>query len=257
MAIEQEGNKSILAGVTNILESLPKMASILLSAGTLAGIFGWFQARSYFGYFGAGWIVSELSPFQLMKFSWLTVLLLLALIKACVNDYMEMEEDGKSDIQLKRTLRTFKYSALALLCVVLPIEIMVYYWKWGGFQIWLELIQATLLLIVISKVFVLLFVFNARSKIASYMNWYILYTIFIFAFYMLPENMGKLYARIDADALKSDLPVVKLLKDNRQGLRLLYKSGSELYLTSLENNPSKEIIMAHVEDVESISAAKK
>ena len=249
-------HETILVGVRRVLSSLPGFVSILLATGTLASVLGWFQARAYFGYFGASWIAAELSPFQLIKFCWITVVILVVLIKAFINDYVEMEEAGKSEIQLNRTFNAFKGTSIVLFAIVLPLDILLLLTGFDKYQIVFDFVQAIGFILITSMSFVLMFVFNAHSKLASRMNWYLMYTIFVFAFYLLPQSVGKLTAKVDAHPQRSSLPMVKLLAKEERTFRLLYKNGDELYLADLNGKSGKEVFIKHTTDLYSISAVE-
>jgi len=249
-------DKTILSGVIRVFESLPGFVSILLAIGTLASVLGWFQARAYFGYFGAGWIASELSPFQLMKFCWVTVIILVILVKAYINDYIEMEENGKSEIQLSRTFNAFKITSIVLFVIILPADILLGMKGLTKYQIFVDFLQVIGFVIITTMAFVLTFVFNAHPKLAPRMNWYLVYTVFVFAFYLLPQSVGKMMATADAHPQRSSLPVVKLLGKEAQTLRLLYKNGDEIYLADLNDKSSKEIFVKRIADLYSISAVE-
>ncbi|MGH9958624.1 MAG: hypothetical protein ACREBC_16085, partial [Pyrinomonadaceae bacterium] len=52
---------SVFTTALRILSVLPHALSVLLSFAVVAYVVGWFQARAYFGQFGAEWLVTQLN----------------------------------------------------------------------------------------------------------------------------------------------------------------------------------------------------
>jgi len=221
-------------GLTNALDRffkiLPSMISILIGFSTFAYIIGWIHAKSYYNGFNASWIVSELSNFEILTFSWLSLSQLIFFIYLGITDLMVNKN------RYKTTFFILNYGPY-LIIVLYATDLLLDYTQLTTLKNIVGGFLHILFTLFTAASFELLLI-NLQNKDFKWelMNIYIIYGIVVFGFYFLPTKIGSDESWRDKDINKSKLSKICIYEDDRNNLRLLKSSGELFYIVALDSN---------------------
>lgn len=217
-------------------ELVSTAASTIVVATAVAYVVGWVHARAYFSQFGAAWLAGELSPFQLLQFSWLPLSTLLVFSFMRIHDEMERQEAGG----IKRTSRGRTAVGLAVLIALFVAALVLQryhhpqaaYFVGSSLGIFFAVYVGSALrdLFFVSR--------GARPSRLSILTG-LGYGILFFGIYFVPRLMGEVQGKFDSDPDTSELPRVQLLAPAPLDLRLVTVTEQVFYVAVLSKNTGR------------------
>ena len=221
--------QGLSTGLGRLFTGLPTVTSVLVGFTALAYVIGWLHAKEYFDAFGAPWIVSEISTVGLLAFSWLPVAQLLFFAYLGITDLMESRTRYKTTYFV---LRHGWWFVLVLFLLKLVSDL-------SGFNRVEEEIDAVLpmcfVLLAGASIEAILIRLQQKEFKLELRAIYLIFGVVLFGFYFLPTQMGKNDAKRDRDPIRSILPQVILVGDERQNLRLLASNEGRFYIAAIES----------------------
>ncbi len=243
-------------GLSNALSKLlgraPTVASVIIGLSVFAYAVGWLHARSYFGGFGASWIVSELTPTTLLGFSGFPLGILLFFIYLGVTDLMENKTRYKGTFFILRHGRWFAVLLLALGFTL----------KGTRFNVVSDIIGIILIfvftLLAAAAIEAILVRLQDKEFTWQLGNIYLTYAVVFFGLYFLPTQIGETFAKHDRNPSRSSLPQV-VLKDSATGdFRLLAANGERFYVVALDTTDAfPPVMVVGVFDVNFVKKVEK
>jgi hypothetical protein len=240
-------------GLTNALDRLfkilPSLISIVIGFTTFAYVIGWIHAKSYYSGFNASWIVSELSNFEILTFSWLSLSQLIFFIYLGITDLMVNKN------RYKTTFFILKYGWY-LIILIYVADLLLDFTQLTTLKNIVGGVSLPILFTAFAGASFELLLINLQHKDFKWelMNIYIIYGIVVFGFYFLPMKIGSDESLRDRDINKSNLSKIYLHDDDRTNLRLLKSSGELFYIVILDSN--KTIPEIKVVDYKQIKTIK-
>ncbi|MGH9958294.1 MAG: hypothetical protein ACREBC_14375 [Pyrinomonadaceae bacterium] len=232
---------SVFTTALRIFGVVPHALSVLLSFAVVAYVVGWFQARAYFGSFGAEWLATQLNAVDLLRFSWTPILLLVVFMWFGLTDLAETGE-RKDSKRFQITLFIVRYGWVFLLAL-------------GGVASpAFQLLGYPFLALALAAVTMFGYVLFAGAAfeaivmrvregqlVADFANAHLVAIIVVAGLFFVPTLYGRVQGRIAADPTRSDLPVVHVARASGQHLRLLLLSQGTVYAADLGDGTRSQI----------------
>jgi hypothetical protein len=211
-----------------------------LSFAGVAYIIGWFEARAYFSAFDAGWLVTQLSAADLLRFSWVPITLLAFFMWVGLSDLARASEG----IQSKRFRNTqfivnHGWILLLLLIVTYALEAL-------GYVVAADLLASITMIgyvLFAGAVFEAIVMFTRQGLfVGDLVDAQLVYAVVFAGLYLVPTLYGSAEGRSAADQARSELPVVHSGRAAGQDLRLLLLAQGTVYAAQLGGTTSKPTI---------------
>lgn len=181
--------RGLSSALNKLLGLAQTVASVIIGFSVFAYAVGWLHARSYYGAFGASWIVSELAPVTLLGFSGFPLGILLFFIFLGVTDLMENKTGYKGTLFILRHGRWFPMLLLALGFAL----------KGTSFNVVSEIIGIILIfvfaLLAAAAIEVILVRLQDEEFAWQCGNIYLTYAVVLFGLYFLPTQIGETFAK--------------------------------------------------------------
>jgi hypothetical protein len=227
--ITSESGMSI--ALDRFFKMLPSFISVIVGFTSIAYIIGWIQAKSYFTEFNAEWIITELSNFDIITYSWLPLSQLLFFIYLGVTDIME------SDKRYKMTFFIIRFGWIIIIALgIIELLMSKFFPNWYNDIIGASFLPLLFTLYAAASFELLLINLQNKDFKWELMNVKIIYIIVLFGFIFIPRNMGRDEAKKDKNIQHTRLGKVYVKDDNRENLRLLKSKGQLLYVVELDSN---------------------
>ncbi len=222
--------QGLTKALDKVFKILPSLISILIGFTTIAYLIGWIQAKSYFTGFNASWIVSELSSFDILTFSWLSLSQLMFFIYLGITDLMVNKN------RYKTTFFILKHGWYFII-IIYVANLLLANSQLTILKNIIGNMSLPLLFTVYAAASFELLLINLQKNEFKWelLNIYVIYGIVLFGFYLLPTQIGKENSQRDSDFNKTKLNKIFLKNDNRDNLRLLKSNGDLFYILELDS----------------------
>lgn len=221
---------AIYRSAGQVAAAIPKAVSSLLALGGVACFIGWVYARSYFGQFGAGWIVPELAVGNLLYRAWIPVVVLAVFVYLSLSDLAIAEQ--------KHVRRSCNILRFAWLFTIIPVSLLVmeYFVPSIHFSVMARpLFLSGLLLITASAVAALVSLKRVRLLQGDRFDVALALIALCTGLYFIPYELGRRDGASDRIAATSTLPVVSVAELQGE-LRLLHAAGDLAYVAQLRED---------------------
>lgn len=226
--VEKLTSENAIRATNSVLGLLPQIASFVVGFSALAYICGWREVSAYYQELGAPWVLSLLSPSQIMQTSiWL--ISLIALI--CFLTTLQLIQGYAGQKGLRRWSIIFLAIALFLYAVPLVLEGHITSSTASTLVIATSVSWAISAGLTIGELIACLAQNNLRW--GEY-HMHLLYFIVLYGLFQAPSNMGTSRAQLASDPMFSKLPAVSFkLPGNTGEWRLVGPIGDRLLLLSI------------------------
>lgn len=226
-----------------IFNSLTKIAASIISLSVFAYLLGWIQAKSYFGKFGASWILSEVSAQFFISYSWIPIVAFLAYIYFGVIDIAESKYNKSKEFRAILKIGAW----VVLLLPILNAVIAQFEFHKVQMAISIIYIFATYFYAGIALQYLILQVQN-RKFIWGINATTVIYIILIYGFYLGPTQIGSLNAERDLTPELSSLSIVECKESQKYVLHLLFNNDDNFYLVNLKDTTKYPSIYIYKRD---------
>lgn len=243
---------SVFTAALRIFSVLPKILSVFLSLSVVAYVVGWFEARAYFRAFGAEWLLFQLGPFDLLRFSMTPILFLAVFIWLGLTDLAKTAE-LKDSRRYRATLFVLRYGwgvLFVLLMTTYSLEALEYRVAAGAFAVFTMVGFVFFAGAVFEKIVVLV---QEGRFIGDLGNAGLVYAVVAAGLYFTPTLYGSLEGKAATDPTRSELPIVTTVRGGSETLRLVFLSQGLAYLADLGDG-TKGSIKIHVLPISEVQA---
>lgn len=206
--------------IDRILNTLPRIASLVIGVTALGYLVGWLYAKEYFKVFGATWLLSELSTSELLSYSVIPIGFLLFFL------YLATLDLEQSDWTEKWMSAVVKYGFAILITIFV-------------FQVVFDILNQRTLYVFGSHAFALAMYLYAVSSFGllviqfrkpkfkwNLLSTYLTYGILLGGLYFAPLYLGKAKGYSDIDPSHTSLPIVQLKNIDKKFLLLHHNKGT-------------------------------
>jgi hypothetical protein len=211
---------SALSSLADFMGALSKLASYLFFLVAFASVLGWLRAQAYLSTMGARWLLTELSPVQLLVFSYPLVYVTLLIVPNLIYDATEFKftPSRLTKILVRLTLLGGLLGILAMLVTGRPFLSFLltffqsYLYLYGSFAVLL---------------YIAFCLHENGGRFAGYH--FFSFVLFFVLFYQAPSILGREEGKLDRDPSSKVLPLIVNKKGSPTKWRLLFQSGDRSF----------------------------
>jgi hypothetical protein len=234
---KSEPTEPIFSVAARVVGAVGSVFSWSVSAILLAYVVGWVEARAYFAEFGASWLVEQLPASRLLQFSVFPLVTIGFLTWTTLIDAAEFEKGSGSGTRpgTEWILRKGWMVLLLLMIGGLAADRCNYLLVANGFVFVTMIGFALYAAVAFERVLILV---RRGHFVGDRYDAQLVYAIVFAGLYLVPTLSGRAQGRIDNQASRTSLPVVRLKPSDDGSLHALAIVDRTVYAVQLDTEDS-------------------